>query len=311
VAVVDYRFFRHLAREGYIVMLGLLAAVLVVGDEVNGARAWFQFPSFQFQPSEFGKVVVIVALAAYLVRYDGVVSFEGFVNALAIAVLPMALVFLQPDLGTMLVYLAIVMGVLLVAGARAHHIAGVTLLMVLAIGAVLVADNVVGVQLLTPEQESRLTAFVDRDSVTEDVRFNLDQAETAIGAGGLTGTGFLEGTQTGLNWVPEQETDFIFTAVGEELGFVGSAALLLAYGFLLLRIWMAARLAGDLFGTLIAVGVLSMFLFQIVQNVGMTMGITPVTGIPLPFLSHGGSSVVAAFASVGLVLNVRARRYAP
>ncbi|HUF83980.1 MAG TPA: FtsW/RodA/SpoVE family cell cycle protein, partial [Acidimicrobiia bacterium] len=123
VAVVDYRFFRHVAREGYVVMLVLLAAVLVVGDEVNGARAWFQFPAFQFQPSEFGKVVVIVALAAYLVRYDGVVSLEGFDNALAIAALPMALVFLQPDLGTMLVYLAIVMGVLLVAGARFHHIA--------------------------------------------------------------------------------------------------------------------------------------------------------------------------------------------
>jgi len=311
VALVDYRFYRYVARQGYIAILILLALVLVVGTEVNGARAWFSYGSFQFQPSEFGKVVVIVALGAFLSRFDGHVGLDGFVTAIAIVALPMGLVFLQPDLGTMLVYMAIAMGTLLVAGARMLHIGFATLILIIGAGSILVADEVIGVDLLSDTQESRLTAFVDRDSVDEDTRFNLDQSETAIGAGGLTGRGFLEGTQTGLDWVPEQETDFIFTAVAEEFGFLGAGALLAVYAFLLFRIWLTARLSADLFGTLAAVGVLSMFGFQIFQNVGMTMGITPVTGLPLPFLSHGGSSTVAAFAAVGLVLNVRARRYAP
>jgi rod shape determining protein RodA len=311
VAFVDYRFYRHVAREGYMLLLLLLAAVLVVGSEVNAARAWFSFGSFQLQPSEFGKIVVIVALAAFLARFDGRVGLHGFFTAIGIVALPMGLIFLQPDLGTMLVYLAVVMGVLLVAGAKLLHIGFATLALVIGVGFVLVADDALGIDLLNEAQESRLTAFVDRDSVDEDVRFNLDQSETAIGAGGLTGRGFLEGTQTGLSWVPEQETDFIFTAVAEEFGFLGAGALLAAYAFLLFRVWLAARLSADLFGTLAAVGVMSMVLFQVFENVGMTMGIMPVTGIPLPFLSHGGSSTVAAFAAVGLVLNVRARRYAP
>jgi rod shape determining protein RodA len=311
VAMVDYRFYRHVAREGYIALLILLAAVLVVGHEVRGARAWFEAGPIQFQPSEFGKVVVIVALAAFLVRYGGSVPLNGFINAVAIAALPMVLIFRQPDLGTMLVYLAIVMGMLLVAGGRPHHIMGATLLLVIGVTAVVIADDVISDDLLSESQEARLTSFIDRDSVDPDLSFNLDQAETAIGNGGVTGTGFLDGSQTGLNWVPEQETDFIFTAVAEELGFVGAGILLAAYAFILFRIWMAARLAGDLFGTLIAVGVLSMMLYQVFQNIGMTMSIMPVTGLPLPFLSHGGSSTIVALASIGLVLNVRSRRYAP
>jgi rod shape determining protein RodA len=188
---------------------------------------------------------------------------------------------------------------------------GATLVLIIGVTAVIIADDVISDDLLSESQEARLTSFIDRDSVDPDLSFNLDQAETAIGNGGVTGTGFLQGSQTGLNWVPEQETDFIFTAVAEELGFVGAGILLAAYAFILFRIWMAARLAGDLFGTLIAVGVLSMMLYQVFQNIGMTMSIMPVTGLPLPFLSHGGSSTIVALASIGLVLNVRSRRYAP
>jgi len=158
-------------------------------------------------------------------------------------------------------------------------------------------------------QRERLTAFLDQEGDLQRSTYNLDQSRTAIGAGGLTGAGLFEGTQTNLSYVPEQETDFIFTVVGEELGFLGAATLLLMYAIVVWRTWRSAQLARDLFGTLICIGVLAMLVFQIFENVGMTMGIMPITGIPLPLMSYGGSSTLATFAAMGLVLNVHMRRF--
>ena len=209
----------------------------------------------------------------------------------------------------MLVFVAIGMGVLLVAGAQLKHIVVTSLIGVVVVVAMFNSDNLGGPALLRQAQEQRLTAFLDPGFDLQGASYNINQSQIAIGAGGLRGQGWLQGTQTNLNLVPEQETDFIFTALGEEFGFVGVSLLLLLYAYMLARIWFIARASNDLFGAFACVGALSMLTFQIFQNIGMTMGIMPITGIPLPFLSHGGSSTVVAFGLIGLVINVSARRH--
>ena len=310
-ALVDYRVVRDVAPQLYLVSLVFLTLVLFVGKEVAGARAWFQLPGFQLQPSEFGKLAAIAGLAAYAASRQNGMGLRELINALALMAVPMGLVFRGGDLGTMLVYIAVTMGVLLVAGTKVRHIVALALAGVLAILFVFNADDVFGVELLNERQGERLTAFLDQESDITDANYNLQQSQIALGSGGLTGRGFLQGSQTNLNLVPEQQTDFIYTAAGEELGFLfGSLPLLAAYLLLVWRTLRAAQLASDRFGALMCVGVLSMFLFQIFQNMGMTMGIMPIAGIPLPFMSHGGSSIITAFIAVGLVVNVRSRRFA-
>lgn len=311
-ALVDYRAYRDFSAQIYLAVMALLVLVLFAGVERNSARSWFEIPGldFQLQPSEFAKLACIIALAAFVTSHEGNLRLDALVNALIIVVVPMGLIFVQPDIGTMLVFVALAMGMLLVAGAQLRHIIATTLLGVLAIMVVFNSDALVGQDVLTPNQESRLTAFLNPDENLSTTGYNQRQSQIALGNGGLTGAGWLQGTQTSLNLVPEQETDFIFTALGEEFGFVGAAGLLAVYAFMLWRVWRAAQTASDLFGTFLCVGVLSVLLFQIFQNAGMTMGIMPITGIPLPFMSHGGSSTVFAFAAIGLVINVSARRHA-
>jgi rod shape determining protein RodA len=216
----------------------------------------------------------------------------------------MLLIYRQPDLGTDMVFVAVLMALLLVAGAKPRHIIALTLLGLIGVVAVLQLG------ILKTYQIDRLTAFMDPAGDPQRSAYNLRQSQIAIAAGGMTGKGVFKGTQTNLSFVPEQHTDFIFTAVGEELGFVGATTLLALFAIVLWRTWRAAALAKDEFGTLICVGVLAMLLFQIFENVGMTMGITPIAGIPLPFVSYGGSAMLSCFAGVGLVLNVAMRRYA-
>ncbi len=280
-----------------------LIAVLAVGVERNGARSWFEVGQFQVQPSEFLKVAFIVALASYVRRIDGELSLRQLLAALAIGALPLALVMQQPDVGTALVYLAITMGVLLVGGARVRHIVVLT---ILGIGfAVLVWNSGV----LQSYQQDRLLSFLDPASSQSEAAYQQTQAQIAIGSGGVTGRGYGEGGQTQGEFVPEQHTDFIFTVVGEELGFVGAALVLGLFGVLVWRTWRTAKKAADTFGALICVGVMTMIVFQMFQAVGMTVGIMPITGIPVPFLSYGGSSALTSFLGVGLVLNVHMRRY--
>jgi rod shape determining protein RodA len=196
-----------------------------------------------------------------------------------------------------------VIAVLLVAGTRPRHMAVLALLGITAI------VLVVQLGLLKDFQRDRLTAFLDPQSDTQRSSYNLRQSQIAIAAGGVAGRGLFQGTQTNLSFVPEQHTDFIFTAVGEELGFIGGVSLLGFFGVMMWRIWRAAVLSRDQFGRLVCVGVLAMLVFQIFENVGMTMGITPITGIPLPFMSYGGSAMIASFVGIGLVLNVHMRRF--
>jgi rod shape determining protein RodA len=305
VTLIDYRRLRDLAWLPYgavILLLGLVVSPL--GTERRGTQAWFQIGGFQLQPAELAKVAVILAVAALLAGRDIPLRARWLAVALALFALPAALILLQPDLGTALVFVAIAMGMLLVGGVRARHIVILSAVGIIGVVGVLSSD------LLEQYQRDRLSVFLDQDDGTITAEnWNLDQSKAAIASGGTSGRGLFEGTQTRLGFVPEQHTDFIFTALGEEMGFVGAATLLGLFALMSLRIWRTAQISHDRLGTLICIGVLSMLVFQIFQNVGMTMGIMPITGITLPFMSYGGSSTIASWLAIGLVLNVHMRRF--
>jgi rod shape determining protein RodA len=305
VMAIDFRRIREFVPVLYAGLLGVLGLVLVAGVEVNGARAWFRAGSFQLQPSEFGKLVVIVTLAAVLAGGQAPPSLRKVVLTLGIGGLPTALIMLQPDLGTVLVYGAVLAALLVVAGTRPRHLVALALVLAfLGVGAVQTG-------VLDDYQVNRLTAFVDKKPNEQNLGVFQHQtnAQTAIGNGGLFGKGIFNGTQNRSSSVPEQQTDFIFTVVGEELGFAGSLLLIGLYGLLVWRMLRIAALAHEFAGTLICVGVVAMFVFQVFESIGMTMGIMPITGIPLPFVSYGGSSILASFAGVGLVQSVHMRRF--
>jgi len=312
-AAVDYRRWRDFAPAVYAGMcLLLLAVVSPLGAKSKGHQAWFPLGSFQLQPSEMSKIAMVVSLAAFATwsgraaaggERDAEMTLGRLVLLLVLAGIPMGLIMLQPDLGTDLVFAGILLAVLVVAGTRGRHL--VALALVGAVGIVAVLQ--LGV--LQQYQVDRLTAFLDPKGDTRNIAYNINESKIAIGSGSLSGKGLFHGTQTNLSYVPEQHTDFIFTAVGEQLGFAGSALLLLLFGFVVWRIWRAAMLARDRTGTLICVGVMALIVFQVFENVGMTMGIMPIAGIPLPFVSYGGSALMAYSIGMGLVLNVHMRRF--
>ena len=302
VASIDYRKLRPWTVWLYgAAVLVLIAALTPLGSKSKGAQAWFQLAGFQLQPSEFSKVVLVMALAAYCARQRRGMQSRHVATACGITGLMVVPILLQPDLGTALVYGAITLAAVVIAGASGRAI------LALVAAVVLVAAAAVSFGVLKQYQLDRLGAFLDPNSKTERAAYNLNQSKIAIGSGGLTGKGLFLGSQTNLRYVPEQHTDFIFTVVGEELGLLGSATLLALFGLLMWRIWQAMKTALDDFGAFICAGVLGMLVFQIFENVGMTMGIMPITGIPLPLVSYGGSSMIATFAAIGLVLNVRYR----
>ncbi|MEY2570955.1 MAG: rod shape determining protein RodA, partial [Acidimicrobiaceae bacterium] len=275
----------------------------------KGAQAWFQLGTFQLEPAEFVKIAVVLTVAMVASQLHGEVDLPRLASLLFLVGLPFGLIMLQPDLGTGLVLVAITAGMLLVAGVRGKH-----MLVLLIIGVVL-TTVVLQSSLLKDYQVARLTAFASQGASTQGnpelakAQYNVNQSKIAIGNGGALGQGLFQGPQTRLANVPEQHTDFIFTAVGEQLGFIGAATLLALFCIVAWRVWRIAQLAKDPFGTLVCVGVLCLFMFQIFENVGMTMGIMPVTGIPLPFMSYGGSATIAEFAAMGIVLNIHMRRF--
>jgi rod shape determining protein RodA len=303
--LVDYRRYRDVAPIAYAGCLLLLVAVLSpLGTAVNGSQSWFAVGPLQLQPAEFTKLVTVLLLAGLCShRNEDRLDGRTLLLALATVGLPTGLILLQPDLGSALVFVAALIGVLFVAGIHVRHLA--LLFLVGMLGAIYIFGYS---SYIDQYQKDRLAVFVDSSSKS-DASFQVKQAETAIGAGGISGAGLFKGTQTKLRYVPYQQSDFIFTVVGEELGFVGSATLLLLYAVMAWRIWRAAAVARDSFGTLVCVGILAILLFHIFENMGMTMGIMPITGIPLPFMSYGGSATITLFASVGLVLNVHTRRF--
>jgi rod shape determining protein RodA len=309
VLAVDYRRIRDLWPLVYVAVLPLLIGVLAVGRNHKGAQSWFQVGPLQFQPSEITKVAVVIAVAGYCHQHRNDLDAGRLAVALAIAGFVMALVFLQHDLGTTLVILVCSFAVLVVAGLRPVHIGVLVLIGVTLVGAAVVTGKVAAYRV------DRIVGFLDQStgdktaSQQTQAEYSLQESKIAIVNGGFAGEGLFKGRQTNLAYVPEQHTDFIFTVVGEELGFLGGATLIGLYGLLVWRLWRTALLSSDFFGTLLAVGVLAIFAFQIFENIGMTMGIMPITGIPLPFMSYGGSAIITSFIAIGLVANVNMRRF--
>ena len=290
----------------YASTLALMFVVFVAAEAVRGSRRWIDLGVIQFQPSEFGKVLFVLAIAGFLVGRAGrITRWRTLWIALGLGAGPVGLVFLQPDLGTALVYAAALAAVLFFVGVRWRHLLALFVLAVSMLLAVLWLLPSAGVQVLKPYQAARLT--LDPSADPGNVTYNLNQSITAVGSGGLTGRGVVEASQTRLDYLPEHATDFAFASLAEQRGFVGCAILLLLY---LLVVWRGLRVitvAGDLYGVVVAGGLVFAFLFQIFVNVGMTMGLAPVTGIPLPFVTVGGSSVVTSLLLVGVLLNVHAR----
>lgn len=305
VSMFDYRHMRGFAPIIYGGTLLLLIAVLSpLGESVRGTQRWINVAFLQMQPSEIAKIAVIVTIAGYLAERRGEIRSRDVAVAAGIVAVPSSLIFLEPDLGTMMVLMALVGALLLVGGARVRHFVTLGFLGILAILLALQFN------LIRDYQLDRITAFLDPSPDVQSEGYNLTQSKIAIGSGGMRGKGLRgENTQTSLEFVPEQETDFIFTAVGEQLGFMGSATLLGVFSLLIWRALRIAAMARDLFGTLLAAGVGALWAFQMFVNIGMTLGIMPITGIPLPFVSYGGSSLITNFVAVGLLLNVHMRRF--
>lgn len=306
LSLFDFAWLTSWRRYLYGITIVLLLVTLAIGEERMGARRWIALPLIDLQSSELAKLLVITSFGAFLaegVELRG--RFRFVLQATAFVGVPAALVFIEPDLGTSLVFLVIYFTMLLVWGARWIHLAVlVGTMLVSAVGVLRVLPAMFEVHLLKPYQIERLMVFLNPEQDASDAGYQLAQSKIAVASGMVTGKGYMEGTQTHLNFLPAHHTDFIFSVVGEELGFVGAALLL---GLYLLLLWRAFRIAAEsknLYGSLLAAGVIGMVLFQVFVNVGMTIGIMPITGVPLPFISFGSSSLVTFFLAAGLLQSV-------
>jgi rod shape determining protein RodA len=286
-------------------ILGLVVVLSPIGKTINGAHAWILLPGgFSLQPSEFAKVAIILGMSMLLSEKRDAENEPRDIDvayALLVAGIPMALILVQPDLGTDMVIACVVFGIIAVAGARARWLIGILA------GGVLVGFVAIHVGLLQKYQLDRLTAFTNPDANSRTTGFNTQQARIAIGSGGIFGAGLFHGPQTQGHFVPENQTDFVYSVAGEELGFVGAVTIIMLLGLILWRAVRIAVRASDLFGRLVATGVAVWLAFQAFENIGMNLGIMPVTGVPLPFVSYGGTSMFASWLAIGLLLNVHLR----
>lgn len=311
VLATDHRWVRILAPLVYVGSIAGLALVLSpIGTTINGSRSWLQFGSMSIQPSEFAKLAVVIGMALVVAersegRWRPRVGTVEVIGMLLIAGIPATLIMLQPDLGTMLVLTATVFGVLAVSGAPRRWLA------LMAAGGVTAAVAAVASGFLKQYQVDRFLAFTNPDLDPRGAGYNVEQARIAVGNGGLFGQGLFDGSQTRSGFVPEQHTDFIFTVAGEELGLVGAGALIVLLAVILWRALRIAARTDDVFGRVAAAGIACWFGFQAFQNIGMCLGIMPVTGVPLPFVSYGGSSMFASLLAIGLLQNIHLRTTTP
>jgi rod shape determining protein RodA len=304
--IIDYRLLR--AYTPYIWGLGVVGLLLVlipgIGSEVNGAKAWIRLPAgFQIQPAEIAKISIIIGIAMLLserTHNNDAPTSQDVLKALGVAAIPLLLILAQPDMGTVLIISASVVTMLAVSGAPSRWVVGLIILALLG-GFVAVKAGVI-----SDYQVKRLQSFVDPNADSQGAGYQLRQARITVGSGGLIGTGLFNGPQTNGRFVPEQQTDFIFTVAGEELGFLGSGLIIFLLFLILMRAFAIARRSTDPYGTLVCTGVMAWFAFQIFENIGMTLGLMPMTGVPLPFMSYGGSSMFANLIGFGLLQNVHA-----
>ena len=304
--IIDYRLLR--AYTPYIWGLGVFGLLFVlipgVGSEVNGAKAWIRLPAgLQIQPAEIAKISIIIGIAMLLserTHNNDAPSHQDVLKALGVAAIPILLILAQPDMGTVLIISASVVTMLAVSGAPTRWVVGLILLALIG-GFVAVKAGVI-----SDYQVKRLQSFVDPNADSQGAGYQLRQARITVGSGGLIGTGLFNGPQTNGRFVPEQQTDFIFTVAGEELGFLGSGLIIFLLFLILMRAFAIARRSTDPYGMLVCTGVIAWFAFQIFENIGMTLGLMPMTGVPLPFISYGGSSMFANLIGFGLLQNVHA-----
>ena len=305
--LIDYRLLRAYTPIVWLAAVFGLIIVLIpgLGSEINGARAWISLPGgFQLQPAELAKIAIIVGMAMILAdreQSDKDPTDLDVLKALAIAAVPVLLIVAQPDLGTVLIISAAVVAMIGASGAPARWVIGLLLAAIVGVFAAVQTGAV------SSYQVARLQSFVDPSADPQATGYQLRQSRITIGSGGLLGKGLFEGPQTNGRFVPEQQTDFIFTVAGEELGFVGCSIILFLYTLFFIRAFAICRRSSDLFGRLVCIGVIAWFAFQTFENIGMTMGLMPMTGVPLPFLSYGGSSMFANLIGVGLLQNVHSR----
>ena len=305
--LIDYRLLRAYTPIIWLVAVIGLVIVLIpgLGAEINGARAWIALPGgFQIQPAELAKIAIIVGIAMILADRDNAHEDPtdlDVLKALAIAAVPVLLIVAQPDLGTVLIICAAILAMIGASGAPSRWVVG---LLILAIVGIFTAVQTGAV---SQYQVARLQSFVDPSADPQSTGYQLRQSRITIGSGGILGKGLFNGPQTNGRFVPEQQTDFIFTVAGEELGFIGCSIILALYLLFFIRAFAICRRSSDLFGRLVCIGVIAWFSFQAFENIGMTMGLMPMTGVPLPFLSYGGSSMFANLIGVGLLQNVHSR----
>jgi rod shape determining protein RodA len=307
VSRIDYSRLRELRYPIYGLLLGIILLVLAIGGVTRGTRAWIELPFFNFQPSELGKVLLIVALSAFLVDRMRRMGRDTTARIMLLGLLPTILVIAEPDLGSAMVYVAGTLALLFVAGAPWKHFAALGALFAVAITLVLVVAPMAGVQVLERYQVDRLTSFLHPSADPGDEGYQQHQALIAMGSGEKTGRGVENATQTSLNFLPEHHTDFIFAVVGETYGFAGCALILSLYALLIWRGLHILTVAKNLYGALLAGGITVMLLFQLFVNIGMNVGIMPITGVTAPLLSFGGSSMLATFLALGLLHSVHAQ----
>ena len=307
ISRMDYSRLREWKAGLYGLLIGLIVIVYATGTVARGSKRAIELPFFSLQTSELGKVLLVLTLSAFAVdRMRRVGEKETTSRIMLLAIFPAMLVVAQPDLGSGMVYVSIALAILFVAGTRWTHFAALGGLAVVAIVAVVVAAPAMGVQVLKPYQMDRLTAFVNPQDNPAKQGYQQSQSLVAVGAGGRTGRGD-QATQTRLDFLPEHHTDFVFSVVGEEFGFMGAALVLSLYALLIWRCLRILTVSKNLYGTLIAGGITAMFMHQVFINVGMTIGIMPITGVTLPLMSYGGSSVIVTFMALGLLQSIHAQ----
>jgi rod shape determining protein RodA len=308
ISRLDYSRLRELKYVLYGFLIGSIVLVFGLATATRGSKRWIETPFMNFQPSELGKVLLVLSLGGFIIdRLRGTGSRETTARVMLLGLLPTMLVMAQPDLGTSLVYVVGTLALLFVAGAPWRQFAALGALGAVAIALALVALPAAGVEVLKPYQVDRLTSFLHPSEVAGEEGYQQQQSKIAIGSGEKTGRGVDNATQTGLDFLPEHHTDFIFSVVGETYGFAGAALVLSLYALLIWRGLHILTIAKNLYGALIAGGITMMLLFQIFVNVGMTVGIMPITGVPAPLLSFGGSSMLVTFMAVGLLQSIHAQ----
>ena len=308
ISRLDYSRLRELKYVIYGLLIGSIVLVFGLATATRGSKRWIETPFMNFQPSELGKVLLVVALSGFIVdRLRGTGSRQTTARVMLLGLIPTMLVMAQPDLGTSLVYVIGTLALLFVGCAPWRHFAALGVLGAVAIALALVALPAAGVEVLQPYQVDRLTSFLHPSDVSGEEGYQQQQSKIAIGSGEKTGRGVENATQTGLNFLPEHHTDFIFSVVGETYGFAGAALVLSLYALLIWRGLHILTIAKNLYGALIAGGITMMLLFQVFVNVGMTVGIMPITGVPAPLLSFGGSSMLVTFMAIGLLQSIHAQ----